>query len=450
MDPGAAAAGYPQSAVVGLASLSGAHVVGPLLLSNAFAWALWGTLTVQLYIFVLAQSKFGSARAKPRNAQTHRKGFVLPLPFVRETRRGAETGPGAGVEAKSSGAEGSGGRRRFRAGSELFADADVNPWTLSVSFAAPNSPSTYEVDTQKQHARQQSSRSGLSSSEPYVAEHVDAGYPGADGIRQVSVRPADATPSSSLSQLLARSGAGEPRDDDLQWGSGNSWAKARPPPPSFFFWRVAVGGWNTILPASNLGPGGPGLGVHRWVGTVVADCVCPVVFLISMLYFMHALFLSPCACPPSAPADASTKHRSLSGFANKNSKSRTSLRPLSLLKPRTPSVDYAAHPYPLFPRTEDCFSPRTPTANGTSADGGHVQPVPSRASRFVRRVRRAFTGSGKETGIGFGRFVQPALLFVTAAVVAACGLVDSGRVSLNFYFPFFSLRTLFCPFYFFF
>lgn len=129
-----------QDSPTTLAAPDPSFVLGPLIVSNAVAWFLWGMLSLHLVLFI----------QEVRRRRARRLRGVVPNSMPR--RRFAWFG----------------GRK---AAEERTRNEEINPWTMS--FAAP-SISAYPSQARqtnaspRQHARHRSTKSALSSSQdPY-------------------------------------------------------------------------------------------------------------------------------------------------------------------------------------------------------------------------------------------------------------------------------------------
>ncbi|KAI5118915.1 hypothetical protein M0805_004691 [Coniferiporia weirii] len=445
------------------ASSDAALVVGPLLVGNVLNWALWGVLSTQLLLFVCGVSASAPGPARGPSSKGQRAGSrsgALGLPFARTT--GAKGAAGVGRKRFGYGF-------RSRAGAEP--DEDINPWTMS--FAAPaslahlsvsayppsNQPQAYpnqrRSQVQARHVRQQSSKSSF---DPYVPSptsaedsldlpaHLNLGMrpnANANAAARPPTRPTvvaavgnSATPMSSLSQLLGHAKSTGSFREEVVNREQDADALPLPLPRAVFItmvvlyvlvcvqvllatvqlWHVAVGGWGPRAPA-DLGVG--------WAEVVIADCMTPIVFLIAMFYFIHALLLSPSAISFLSRAQGNTDAR------HPNAKMSSALRPLSFLKAKLAHqhIDTDSLPRPYTSTTAQ-HAGRTDLdlAAAPSASWAGAPTTPSLWSRCVSKLQRTFYSWSTLIRIYGHGFIPPAFLGLLAALVAVCGLINCARI----------------------
>lgn len=145
------------------------------------------------------------------------------------------------------------------------------------------------------------------------------------------------------------------------------------------------------------------------------------VFFLSIVFFAHRVYLSP-LFPPLEP----------------QTPNRSSLRPLSLIKAKTSSQP----PY-TYNINYDTFQPDSnldqANRNGTHQErnsencyegDGHVQPIPSKWTKFRRCLRTSLGLRGRDLSILSIQYAQPLILVVLAAIVGICELINGAKVSI--------------------
>lgn len=152
---------------------------------------------------------------------------------------------------------------------------------------------------------------------------------------------------------------------------------------------------------------------------------CVKVFFLSIVFLAHRVYLSPLFPPlePHIPKKFSLRSLSLNA--------KTASQP-----PYSYNINYDTYQHDTnldqANRNGTC---QERNSGNRYEGGGHVQPIPSRWTKFRRCLRATLGLKGRDLSILSIHSLLPIILVVFAAIVGICELVNGAKVSilLQFY-----------------